>query len=408
MKLYDNKTIGGILLVAGTSIGAGMLALPITTGMGGFVGSFTLFILCFLYMLVTLMLLLEANLYEENLESNIISMAKRRLGPIGLIVSWASFLLLLYSVAAAYMSAGGSLLAKLYAGDMVSETQAQWGAFIFAAIFGAVVYFGAWLVDYINRVLMLGLIVTYVSLVVFVSPHVRLENLMEGQPKYLLAAVPVIVLSFTSHIIVPSLRIYLQNSIPKLLRILIIGSLVPLVFYILWEFVILGVLPNEGEFGLIAIAKGHHPVAALTHAIHQVSGQAWISTIVGSFSFFALVTSFVAVILSLMDFLSDGLQIKKDAIGKLKLILMTLIPPFLFAIYFPSGFVLAISYAGVFVAILYGILPSLMIWKARYKEKIDIKFKVPGGKPLIVLTIIGAILVILFQVASTLHWLPEL
>ena len=38
MKLYDHKTLGGILLVAGTSIGAGMLALPISTGIGGFFG----------------------------------------------------------------------------------------------------------------------------------------------------------------------------------------------------------------------------------------------------------------------------------------------------------------------------------------------------------------------------------
>ncbi len=408
MKLYDNKTIGGILLVAGTSIGAGMLALPITTGVGGFIGSMGLFLICFAYMLVTLLFLLEANLYEENLESNIISMAKKRLGAFGQIISWCSFLLLMYSVAAAYMSAGGSLLAKIFTSEAVTETQGQWGAFVFAIFFGAIVFFGAWLVDYLNRFLMIGLIASYLALVFFVSPHVQFEHLIEGQPKYLLAAVPVVVLSFTSHIIVPSLRVYLENSLPRLLRILIVGSMVPLLFYSLWEFVILGVLPNSGEFGLVAIAQGSHPVAGLTHAIHQFSGRAWISSIVGSFSFFALVTSFVAVVLSVMDFLSDGLQIKKDLKGRVKLILLTLIPPFLFSIFFPSGFVLAISYAGVFVAVLYGILPPLMIWKARYKENRDMVFKVPGGKPLLIITILGAILVIFFQVASTLHWLPEL
>jgi len=397
MKLYDHKTLGGILLVAGTSIGAGMLALPISTGVGGFFGAVGLFILCFIYMLLTVFLLLEANLYEENLESNIISMAKRRLGFLGLIVAWSAFLLLMYSVAAAYMSAGGSL---------IDQGQGQWGSVLFALVFGSVVFFGAWLVDYLNRVLMIGLICSYIALVMFVSPHVQMEHLLEGEPKYLLAAVPVIILSFTSHIIVPSLRIYLKNNVPKLVRILLLGSSIPLVFYILWEFVILGVLPNEGKFGLNAIVNGPHPVAALTHAIHKFSGHTWISTLVGSFSFFALVTSFVAVVLSLMDFLSDGLQIKKDLSGRFRLILMTLIPPLIFALYFPSGFVIALSYAGVFVAILYGILPPLMIWKARYKENLKGEFVVPGGKPLLVIVMLIALLIIFFQIASTLHLLP--
>lgn len=408
MKLYDHKTLGGILLVAGTSIGAGMLALPISTGVGGFFGALIVFLLCFIYMTGTLFLLLEANLYEESMDSNIISMAKKRLGGLGLAVSWLSFLLLLYSVAAAYMSAGGSLIAKLFVGGSVQHAHGQWGVYTFAIVFGGVVFFGAWLVDYMNRILMIGLIATYIALVTFVSPHVKVEYLMEGQSKYLFAAVPIIILSFTSHIIVPSLRMYLKNNVPKLLRILIFGNLVPLVFYIIWEFVILGVLPTEGDFGLKTIVEGPHPVAALTHAIHKFSGSAWISHIVSAFSFFALITSFIAVTLSLMDFLSDGLQIKKDLGGRLKLILMTLIPPLLFAILFPSGFVLALSYAGVFVAILYGILPPLMVWKARYKEKLQVEFRFPGGKPLLVVLMVGALLVIFFQIASTLHFLPEL
>ena len=36
-KDKDNRLIGGILLVAGTAIGAGMLALPVSTSFGGFI-----------------------------------------------------------------------------------------------------------------------------------------------------------------------------------------------------------------------------------------------------------------------------------------------------------------------------------------------------------------------------------
>jgi tyrosine-specific transport protein len=67
---------------------------------------------------------------------------------------------------------------------------------------------------------------------------------------------------------------------------------------------------------------------------------------------------------------------------------------------------LALSSAGVFVAVLYGILPPLMIWKARYRENLDCGFRVMGGKSLLILCVMGAVLVILFQVLSTLNLLP--
>lgn len=406
MKLYDHKTLGGILLVAGTSIGAGMLALPITTGAAGFLPATFLFLLCYLYMMLALFLLLEANLYEPSIEANIISMTKKHLGAPGQLACWLAFLMLLYSVAAAYISAGGSLVAKLMYQGEVNHQNSLIGTYLFAGTFSLIVYFGAWLVDYINRFLMIGLLVAYIALVVFVAPHVQLVNLTVMQPNYLWAAVPVVVLSFTSHLIVPTLRMYFNNSVPKLKQVLFIGHTLPLVFYLIWEFNILGVIPIHGQGGLQAIADGPHPLAGLTHALHHYLGLKWVAAAFGFFSFFALVTSFQAVMLSLMDFLSDGLQIAKTRWGSLRLLMMTIIPPLLFAVYYPDGFVLALSYAGVFVAILYGILSPLMVWKARYRDKVQGNFKVLGGKPLLVVVLLLAVVIIFLQIAATLHWLP--
>lgn len=407
MELYKNKTFGGILLIAGTQIGAGMLALPITTAKGGITNSLVLFILSFLYMLLTLFLVLEANLYEESYEANIITMAKKRLGTIGQFVAWFSFLLLLYSVAAAYISAGGSLLAQVMQSILHEGGTSTWGTMLFVVIFGGTVFFGAWLIDYINRILMIGLILSYLSLLIFVMPHVNLSTVSLGDPRFLFAAVPVVVLSFTSHIIVPSLRTYLHNQVGQLKKALLIGSLVPLLFYIIWEILILGVMPIEGNYGLAKIAAGPYPVATLAEALKNNLGLTWIAFGVASFSFFALVTSFLGVVLALMDFLADGFQIRKSLAGRALLFAITIVPPMVFAFFFPAGFVLALSYAGVFVAILYGILPVIMIWKARYKENFPAVYRVPGGKGTLIISLLGAVFVIFFQIAATLGWLPK-
>ncbi len=404
--IFRSKTVGGILLIAGTCIGAGMLALPITTGSAGLFPSLALFLIVFLYMLVTVFILLEANLYETSLEANIISMAKSHLGGIGQIVAWLSFLLLLYAAASAYISGGSSLVTEFLDSLFGIELNPTMGTLIFVVMFGLLVFFGTAMIDSVNRILMIGIVVTFFGLVFFTMPHVKIANVTSYHPLFLLASVPVVVLSFTSHIILPSLRTYVRGDIKKLKKILMIGSMIPLLFYVLWEILIVGVLPTAGKFGLSVLRHSQHPVASLAAALDHNLGLTFAAVAVGAFSFFALVTSFLGVVLSLTDFLRDGFQIRANISGRVRVLLLTLIPPLLFAIYYPTGFVLALSYAGVFVAILYGILPPLMVWKARYKEGVVGEFRVPGGKFLLVAVMAFSVIVIMLQVAATLKLIP--
>lgn len=408
MKIYKSKTFGSALLVGGTAIGAGMLALPVTTGVGGFFYSTILFLIAFLFMLTSLFYLLEATLMTKQTHANLITICKERLGPVGEFFAWVSFLLLLYSVAAAYLSGGGSLIADFIGSVFHTTFSPNIGIFIFLIVFGFIVVFETKAVDKINRICMMGLILSFVFLLLFVTPHVELSHYSGGKPEYLWVAVPVVALSFTSHIIVPSLRSYLRSDVGKLKRALFFGSLIPLVFYLVWEFLIIGMLPLTGEYGLETIGGAPHPVTGLTDALHAMLGVSWVAVVVGVFSFFALVTSFFGVALSLYDFLSDGFRIRKTIKGRAILLVLMFVPPLLFSLFYPSGFVIALGYAGVFVAILYGILPTLMVWRGRYIEKEKGEFRVFGGKPLLVLMIIGSLAIVFFQIAETQGWLPTL
>ena len=105
LKLHINHFLGGILLVIGTTIGAGIIGLPVKTGMIGFFPSLFVFIACWLLMLTTAYFFLDVNCSIEG-ESNLISMAHKTLGRWGEVVSWITYLLLLYSLIAAYIDVG--------------------------------------------------------------------------------------------------------------------------------------------------------------------------------------------------------------------------------------------------------------------------------------------------------------
>ncbi|MCL5271844.1 MAG: tryptophan/tyrosine permease, partial [Gammaproteobacteria bacterium] len=58
-----SRFIGGILLIVGTSIGGGMLALPVANAATGFWQSSIFLVICWAFMTLGAFFILEANLY---------------------------------------------------------------------------------------------------------------------------------------------------------------------------------------------------------------------------------------------------------------------------------------------------------------------------------------------------------
>ena len=408
MGSQSSKIIGGVLLVAGTQIGAGMLALPLTTGIAGFGYAALTFFLCFLYMLTTLFLLLETNYYSKAQSANIISMAQQHLGKGAELIAWVCFVLLMYSALAAYISGAGDIVKNiLHAFAPEWHTPEIGRAILIAIVFGIIVFYGARCIDSINRILMLGLGFSYITMVITLVPNITQANLIQAHAKYLPAAIPVVILSFTSHIILPSLRDYLNNDIISLKKVLIIGSCIPMTIYLLWVMIIVGIIPFDGKLGMFAVAKSDHPVAMMSTAIAHFAGSNIIGQNNNLFSFCALTTSLLGVLLSLQDFLADGLKIQnKTTRTRVALILACTIPPLILITLSPGLFVDALSYGGVFIAILYGVLPPIMAWKARYQESLSSAYQLPGGKPVLIIIIGLAMAIIMTQIALTQGYLP--
>jgi len=400
----DFKLLGCILLIVGTCIGAGMLALPIATAQVGFVGSLILLVGCWLVMTAGAFLLLEVNLWMP-LNSNLITMAKVTMGPLGQVVAWITYLLLLYSLLCAYTAGGSDLFHALLLKEAFNLP--SWtAAILFTLLFGTVVYLGIRSVDYVNRGLMFFKFGAYFLLVILLTPHITSEKILSGDIQKMAteAAIMVCITSFGYASIVPSLRIYFNGNVRKLKMAIFIGSLIPLVCYIVWDMIIMGVIPLNGDNGLGALLHSNNSTSDLVKAITRTATSGSVGFFTNLFTSVCVLTSFLGVSLCLVDFLSDGLNLPKEGYSKFFLHLATYIPPLTIVLFFPNVFVKALEYAGIYCVILLIMMPAWMAWRGRYQLGLKSDFKVWGGKPLLVgLMIISLILLfreVLAAVAS--------
>lgn len=395
----NGSVLGGVLLVSGCCIGAGMLGIPLASALGGFKPTILLFIISWLFMCCTGLLLLEVNL-RFNREVNIISMAQETLGTIGKYLAGGLFLFLFYSLMVAYLDGCGAILVGLLKDATNIDLPPVSGTILSGIILGLVLFAGTRAVDYLNRFLMIGLIISYVALVAMGIEQVNVEYFSYERWGTAFFALPAMVISFGFHNLVPSLTTYLNRDVSRLRKVFIIGSAIPLVVYLIWEAVILGIVPVEGPNGFIqSVTNGD----MITKTLRNTVGSAWVVNFTEYFGFFAIFTSFLAVGLSFVDFLRDGLKLKNNHTGKFIACILVIVPPFILGLIYPNIFLVALNYAGAFGAvILFGLLPAIMVWKGRYYSKDHENELVPGGKFLLLFVILFSFFVMGVQLTHDL------
>ncbi|WP_367607059.1 amino acid permease [Legionella sp. W05-934-2] len=390
----NSKLIGGILLIIGTSIGGGMLALPVVTAEVGFFNSLIFLVLTWLVMTAGALLVLEVNLRLPE-GSNMVSMARHTLGMPGQIVAWIAYLFLLYTLLAGYISGGSDVLGSVLTniGLPLSEPMA---ALAFTGLFGLIVYAGIQAVDYVNRGLMFGKLGIYILLILIISPHINVSLLSGGRVQAAVGSLMVLVTSFGFASIVPSLRDYFDSDVNQLRKVVLWGSLIPLTCYILWDAVIMGVIQRDGEFGLLQLMQSSHATSGLTNALSLSVSSQLISGFFAFFTSICMLTAFLGVSIGLFDFLADGLKWQKGGLQGKGTFLLTFLPPLLIVLVKPGIYLSAMRYAGICCVVLLLLLPVAMAWQGRKNNNQSLML-VPGGKS--VLVMVGVVAIYLLSIA---------
>lgn len=403
-----NRAFGSMFIVAGTTIGAGMLAMPLAAAGAGF--SVTALSLFFLWALMVLTALLLVEVWQSAPpDMGLGTLARRELGRTGQWLAGGSMLFLMYALTTAYISGAGELIAGSVNDWFNSAFSPTAGALLFTFIAGSVVSAGTHAVDFCNRGLfsakLIMLVVMLVVMLALMMPHIHRVNLttLPVEQGLALSAIPVLFTSFGFHGSIPSIVKYMGGDTRRLRKIFILGSAIPLVAYLLWQLATLGAISGETFLGILAANSG---LNGLLQAIRNTVTAPGVELAVHLFADLALATSFLGVALGLFDYLADMLRRRGNLSGRLQTGLITFLPPLTFAVFYPRGFVIALGYAGVALSVLALILPTLLAWRIRRRIENTAGWRVPGGTPLLCAVFVCGLAVIGIQMCITAGVLP--
>lgn len=165
-------------------------------------------------MTATALLLVEANgWFSRNV--NLLTMTNHALGKWGKGICWITYLFLFYALLVAYISGIGSLCETFFQVSFHTALPSWVGSLVFVILFGWFVYLGTRKVDLFNRGLMIGKIGCFILLVLVGVFYIKPRLLLRMDPVYTASALPLLVIAFGFHNMIPSLTSYLKGDLKE-------------------------------------------------------------------------------------------------------------------------------------------------------------------------------------------------
>lgn len=336
-----------------------MLALPVAAAQAGFFPTFFCMIIVWIMMTLTALALVEIGFWMKKDDAHIMTMAKTILGGWGKWLVCLLFAFISYASLTAYIAACSHLLSETLLNFNETQLSLATGCVIITAIFGPLLVGPRTLLGKTNDVFFILMLLAYVIIISKGISHVSFEYTFRQDWSCIPLAIPLLIAAFSFQTMVPSLHPFLNHDRKSLRVAVITGTFIAFCVYALWQLVVFGSTPLHGIWGLSYALERDVPA---TFCLSKLVHSEIVARAADAFALFALLTSFFGIGMGLVDFLSDGLHIKRKGKGACILGLLTLIPSLIFAVSFEKIFVTALSISGAFGdTLLNGILPLTML-----------------------------------------------
>lgn len=298
-------------LIAGTTVGAGILALPAMTHPAGLVPSSVMLVGVWTYALVAALLLAEVNVVSMRhlgrTNIGLLSMVEQTLGRSAAGLAGLSYLFLHYALLVAYMAEGGKIFtdALRHTGWARLALPDWLGPIWFVVVFGGIVYFGKdQLVARLNTVFVAIFLVAFIGLLGLSATSIEPTQFLYQNWPAVKPAVSVMLVALFYHNVVPVVTTQLEGDLSKIRQAIVTGSILPLVMFLVWNAAILGHIQPEWLANMDQAAV-FDPLEVLRNG----QDNPGLAVMVAVFSEFAIATSFIGFSYGLLDFLRDVLRV---------------------------------------------------------------------------------------------------
>ncbi|MCP4178021.1 MAG: tryptophan/tyrosine permease [bacterium] len=359
---------GSSLLVLGNVLGVGVLALPITAGLGGFIPSLVgIIVLWFVMFLAALLIAYRIDPTKKNFD--IPSFFQRELGTTAKWLAIACNLVILYGVLVAYLSGITTMIAALF------PSMANYSIIVLVIYFClavSLIIFGLGVLRKGMFFLMLVLWTCFIIMLVTGLTNFDVKNLYFSSWIFLPICLPIAVSTFHFHNIIPTVSETLNYNKKATYKAIFIGVFIGLIINLTWVTVVLGTLPQNDAGTMSVVYSNIHGWAANVPMSELLKNHYF--TIAGLiFSIIAVTCSFAANGAGLFGFIRDLFSTYFKTDNKILVSCVAFLPPLLITIIYPNLFLSALSIVGgIGEDILFAVLPAIVIMKIAhiiYKKK---------------------------------------
>jgi len=335
------KSLEAISILIGTIIGAGIFALPYVVMKAGLLVGLGYFILGGAVVL-TMHLIYGEIVLRTNKTQRIVGYGGVYLGNSGKILFFISALVSMLLSRVVYLILGSGFLAAVF-GNLGNN-------FIYVLIFWAVLSLGIILdwkrVSFLELLVIILLLLTVFVISCSSFSYFKIENIPLANLKNFFLPWGVIFYALGGAAAIPELREVLGDKTKNIKKVIIIGTLVPIIFYILFSI---------GVIGAVGLKTTPNAVIALKTTVNH--GIMSLAAVLG---LLCVATSY----------LSMGIVLKKIFIYDLKInrilssAFVCLMPLFLYLISF-NNFIKIISFLGLWLGAVEGMLLIAMHRRAK-------------------------------------------